>query len=104
VLLPLSQREDNIVVGKLVEVFITNNSENLVYALPISALNKVNKQGKALITVIKENQKVQQSFNIDKLTNDFIFLSANVNDPALNVITQGWQGLTSKSIAETETQ
>jgi len=102
VLLPLSQREDNIVVGKLVGVFITNNSENLVYALPISALNKVNKQGKALITVIKENQKVQQSFNIDKLTNDFIFLAANVNEPALNVITQGWQGLTSN--ADTETQ
>lgn len=102
VLIPDINYMKEMAVGNLVEVLITSTSEQLVYVLPVSALNKVNKQGKALIALKKAEEIYHKSFYIEKLTNDFIFLAASANDTAVNVITQGWQGLTIKPIAFAE--
>ncbi|MDO6506856.1 efflux RND transporter periplasmic adaptor subunit [Colwellia sp. 4_MG-2023] len=79
-----------LIVGQIAKILIYAQSENYIYRLPIEALNSVNEQGQALITIEKDNAPVQQAFVIYKLDNDFIYLTAQENSPALDVITQGW--------------
>ncbi|MCI2282254.1 HlyD family efflux transporter periplasmic adaptor subunit [Colwellia sp. MSW7] len=81
------------IVGQLARILIHSQTDNLVYRLPIEALNAIDEQGKALITIEHNNKPVQQAFTIFKLDNDFIYLLAQDNAVTLDVITQGWNKL-----------
>jgi RND family efflux transporter MFP subunit len=81
------------IVGQLARILIYSQTDNLVYRLPIEALNAIDEQGKALITIEHNNKPVQQAFTIFKLDNDFIYLLAQDNAVTLDVITQGWNKL-----------
>ena len=82
-----------LIVGQLARILISAQGQDFVYRLPIEALNAVNEHGQALITVEKRNKPEQQAFSIYKMDNDFLYLSAQENSAALNVITQGWNKL-----------
>lgn len=82
-----------LIVGQLARILIYTQSQDFVYRLPIEALNAVNEQGQALITLEKNNKPEQQAFTIYKIDNDFLYLSAQENAIALDVITQGWNRL-----------
>jgi RND family efflux transporter MFP subunit len=82
-----------LIVGQLARVLIYAQKQDFVYRLPIEALNSMNEEGKALITVEKNNTPVQQAFTVYKLDNNFVYLVAQKNSPALDVITQGWNKL-----------
>lgn len=81
------------IVGQLARILIHAQTDNLVYRLPIEALNAIDEQGKALVTIEHNNKPVQQAFTIFKLDNDFIYLRAQDNAVTLDVITQGWNKL-----------
>ena len=89
---------NEVTIGQVVKVNINIASNSYVYRLPIAALNGVNEQGQALIT-LKSNKKSnkgnyqQQAFIIDKLSNNFIYLSSTPSALPLNVVVQGWQQL-----------
>ncbi|PCH95754.1 MAG: RND transporter [Gammaproteobacteria bacterium] len=82
-----------LIVGQLARVLIHTQSQDFVYRLPIEALNAVNEQGEALISVEKNNKPQQQAFSIYKIDNDFLYLAAQENSAALKVITLGWNKL-----------
>lgn len=91
--LPESTFSKPLLVGQLARILIYAQSQDFVYRLPIAALNAVNEQGQALITV-EDNQKLAQyAFTIYKIDNDFIYLTAQQNSTALDVIIQGWNKL-----------
>tara|TARA_R110001592_G_scaffold59205_5_gene179661 strand:+ start:7145 stop:8200 length:1056 start_codon:yes stop_codon:yes gene_type:complete len=83
----------SLIVGQLARILIYAQGQDFVYRLPIEALNAVNEQGQALITVEKNNKPEQQAFTIYKLDNDFLYLVAQENSAALDVIIQGWNKL-----------
>lgn len=93
VLLDETQLTKPLIVGQIARILIYAPTEHFVYRLPIEALNAINEQGEALITIEKNNRPEQQAFSIYKLDNDFIYLSAQQNSVALDVITQGWNKL-----------
>lgn len=82
-----------LIVGQLARVLIYAQSLDYVYRLPIEALNAVNKQGEALVTVENNNKPEQKAFSIYKIDNDFLYLSAQENSAALKVVTLGWNKL-----------
>jgi len=82
-----------LIVGQLARILIYAQSQHFVYRLPIEALNAVNEQGQALITVEKNNKPEQLAFTIYKMDNDFLYLTAQENSIALDVMTQGWNKL-----------
>lgn len=82
-----------LMVGQLARILIHAQGQDFVYRLPIEALNAVDGQGKALITIEHNNKPQQQAFSIYKIDNDFLYLNAQENAVALNVITQGWNKL-----------
>lgn len=82
-----------LIVGQLARILIHAQSQDFVYRLPIEALNAVNEQGEALITIEKNNKPQQQAFSIYKIDNDFLYLAAQENSAALKVITLGWNKL-----------
>ena len=53
----------------------------------------MNEQGQALITIEKNNKPEQNAFTIYKIDNNFLYLAAQENSVALDVITQGWNKL-----------
>jgi len=91
--LPETSLTKSLIVGQLAKILIYAQSQDFVYRLPIEALNAVNEQGEALITIEKNNNLEQFAFTIYKMDNDFIYLMAQENSTALNVITQGWNKL-----------
>lgn len=82
-----------LVVGQLARILIYAPSQDFVYRLPIEALNAVNEQGQALITIEKNNRLEQSAFTIFKMDNDFLYLIAQENSAALDVVIQGWNKL-----------
>jgi RND family efflux transporter MFP subunit len=82
-----------LIVGQLARILIYTQGQDFVYRLPIEALNAVNEQGQALITIEKNNKPEQQAFSIYKMDNDFLYLDAHQNAVALNVVTLGWNKL-----------
>ncbi len=87
-----------LIVGQIARILIHSQSQDFVYRLPINALNAVNEQGQALITIEKNNKPEQQAFTLYKIDNDFLYLTAQKNSRALNVIAQGWNKLSLISI------
>jgi len=83
-----------LIVGQIAKILIHAKSQNYIYRLPIAALNAVNEQGQALIYVERNGVPEQQNFDIYKLDNEFIYLTAQENSPVLDVITQGWNNFT----------
>lgn len=88
-----NQETKPLIVGQLARVLIYAPTEHFVYRVPIEALNAINEQGQALITIENNNNPEQQAFTIYKLDNDFIYLTAQENSTSLDVITQGWNKL-----------
>jgi len=82
-----------LIVGQLARILIYAQSKDFVYRLPIEALNAVNSQGEAIITIEKNNTPEQKSFAIYKIDNEFLYLVAQENSVALDVITLGWNKL-----------
>lgn len=82
-----------LIVGQLARILIYAHSQDFVYRLPIEALNAVNEQGQALVTVEKNNKPEQHAFTIYKVDNNFLYLVAQENSVALDVITLGWNKL-----------
>jgi RND family efflux transporter MFP subunit len=82
-----------LIVGQIAKILIYAKSQNYIYRLPIAALNAVNEQGQALITIERNNVPEQEAFAIHKLDNDFIYLTAQEDSAALDVITQGWNNI-----------
>lgn len=82
-----------LIVGQLARILISTQGQDFVYRLPIEALNAVNENGQALITVEKNNKPEQQAYSVYKIENDFLYLTAQENSVALDVITLGWNKL-----------
>ncbi len=82
-----------LIVGQLARILIYAQGQDFVYRLPIKALNAVNEQGQALVTIEKDNKPEQHAFTIYKIDNDFLYLVAQENSTALDVITLGWNKL-----------
>jgi RND family efflux transporter MFP subunit len=88
-------------VGSLAKVTAKIATNTFVYKLPIEALNGVDKQGRALITISKGASKaltpfIQKAFDIIKISNKHIYLLAQQEASPITVIDQGWQILTYK--------
>jgi RND family efflux transporter MFP subunit len=86
-----------VVVGQLAHISTQVTTDKFAYRLPIEALNSVDSQGRALImlknTNASSNKFSQQAFEIKRLSNDYIYLSAQSSSLPLTVITRGWQQL-----------
>jgi len=82
-----------LIVGQLARIRINSQSQDFVYKVPIAALNAVNEQGQALITVEKDNRLEQHAYTMYKLDNDFIYLIGQQHAIALDIVTQGWNKL-----------
>lgn len=93
VLLDQTQLTKPLMVGQIARILIHAPTEHFIYRLPIDALNAIDDHGQALITIEKNNKPEQQAFTLYKLDNNFIYLSAQENAMALDVITQGWNKL-----------
>ena len=90
-----------ITIGSLAEVTAKVTTKTFVYKLPIEALNGVDKQGRALITISKGASKaltpfVQQAFDIIKVSNQYVYLLAQQGASPITIVDQGWQRLTDK--------
>ena len=100
VLLPELKLTSGIIAGQLAEVTIRFASEDFVYQIPIQALMGVDSEGRALLmtqitnAVQNKSQVVEQSFDIYKLDNNFVYVSTQADAQALQVVTQGWQNIT----------
>lgn len=82
-----------LIVGQLARILIHSNSQDFVYRLPIAALNAVNEQGQALITIENNNVLQQHAYTIYKIDNNFLYLVAQQTSAALDVVIQGWNKL-----------
>ncbi len=87
-----------VVVGQLAHISTEVASDKFAYRLPIEALNSVDHQGRALVMLQDDNNKgsdrfSQHAFEIKRLSNDYIYLSAKPSSLPLTVITRGWQQL-----------
>ena len=97
---------NSIAVGQFVDVIFSTVSDNYTYRLPISALNSVDEQGYAIISIEDENTEssknkptyAKKTLEIIKLTNDYLYLTAEPSSQPLSVIINGWQ-----KIADTHT-
>jgi RND family efflux transporter MFP subunit len=97
VLLPATSFTRPLIVGQLAQILIYAQSQDLVYRLPIEALNAMDKNGHALIAVEENNKPIQQSHKIYKIDNQYLYLQAYENSPSLAVITHGWNKLSLKT-------
>ncbi len=85
-------------VGQLARLSTKISTNQLAYRLPIAALNSVDSEGRALL-MLQENNALkatsfkQQAFAIKKISNKYIYLSAQENALPLTVVTKGWQQL-----------
>ena len=96
VLLPSVKFKNGAIAGQFAQVIIDGVEQNLSYQVPIEALIAVNEQGKALLMIQsasdpKEIQ--QQSFEIIKLDNHYVYIAADNESEHLQVIIRGWQQL-----------
>lgn len=94
--LPELSLQSGAIAGQLAEVVIDFSQNNFVYQLPIQALVGIDDQGSAIVMTLETggNNYLQQSFEIYKLDNNFVYLLANIDDSPLNIVTKGWQHLT----------
>jgi hypothetical protein len=86
-----------VVVGQLAHISTQVTTDIFAYRLPIEALNSVDNQGRALVMLQDPSEATdkfsQQAFEIKRLSNNAIYLSAESSSLPLTVITQGWQQL-----------
>ncbi len=91
-------KSTQIAVGQLANLTTQIMTDQLAYRLPIAALNRVDNQGRAVI-MLKESDSMEvnsyklQAFAIHSLSNNYIYLSAQENSPAITVVIKGWQQL-----------
>lgn len=97
ILLPSLEQRTALVTGQLVEVNLALIGNEYVYPLPIAALTSMNDKGKAIVAVQQQGEFLLESYTVEYLSNDLLYLSAQASSPTLNVVTQGWQHLTYKS-------
>ncbi|MGB1262247.1 MAG: efflux RND transporter periplasmic adaptor subunit [Cognaticolwellia sp.] len=93
ILLPEIKSTAVMVAGQLASIAIAIESEKFVYRLPIAALVSVDDLGQAVVMVQPDESSAltQRSFEIFKIDNEYVYLNASPNDPALIIVTQGWQ-------------
>ncbi|PKI15759.1 efflux RND transporter periplasmic adaptor subunit [Colwellia sp. 12G3] len=89
---------NQVVVGQLAHVLTDVITNTFAYRLPLEALNSVDNQGRALIMVVdsdttKAESYHQQAFMIKRLSNEYIYLSAQPSALPLTIVTRGWQHL-----------
>ncbi len=86
-----------VAVGQLAHISAKVITDKFAYRLPIEALNSVDNQGRALVMLQDDTTAIdkfsQQAFEIKRLSNDYIYLSAQSSSLPLTVISQGWQQL-----------
>ena len=81
------------IVGQIARILIHAQGQDFVYRLPIEALNAMDDNGHALVTIEQNNSPTQRAFPIYKIDNDFLYLTAGENSSSIAVITQGWNKL-----------
>lgn len=93
ILLPQSSYKSGMIAGQLAQVTIDFASNNYVYRIPISALVGVDENGLAIVVTQtpSDKQLQQQTFEIHKLDNQFVYLRADISDSSLQIVTKGWQ-------------
>lgn len=84
---------ESMIAGQLAKILIHAQVKDFVYRLPIEALNAVDSEGQALVTLERNNKPVVEAFTIYKMDNNFIYLAAHNLSDSLRVITQGWNKL-----------
>lgn len=83
-----------VVAGQLAQVDIDFVTEKFVYKVPMSALIEMDESGNAiLMTKSDDNSFVYQTFSVLNIDNQFIYLSTENHNEALEIVTQGWQQL-----------
>ncbi len=91
VLLPEITTDKRLIAGQIAQITIYIETQNFVYRLPITALNAVDNQGKALVAIKAHNNWIKKAFNIYKLDNNYLYLQANNTAKPINIVTKGWQ-------------
>ncbi|MGB1198063.1 MAG: efflux RND transporter periplasmic adaptor subunit [Thalassotalea sp.] len=83
-----------LIAGQLAQTLINITTEKLVFAVPVSALVKINEQGDAVLMLRQgDNAPTEQAFSIHQLNNQYIYLTADTNQDAITVVTHGWHNL-----------
>lgn len=97
VMLPVIEFVNGAIAGQIAEVLIDVSSNQMVYRIPIDALVGVDLEGNALLMImsVTDNKISQQAFTILTLDNDYLYLPAAGSSGSLNVVTRGWQKLSS---------
>lgn len=93
ILLPQLSLTSGVIAGQLADIQIDISSNDLVYQLPIDALIKVDEQGKAIVMTEKSNNFEYHSFDIYKVDNNHVYLRADEQSAAFEVVKTGWQHL-----------
>ena len=93
VLIPELDLSSGVIAGQLADVNIHFSSDEFVYRLPIDALISVGDNGKAIILTQNDsgNGFEHRYFDIHKIDNQFVYLSASSHETTLQVVVRGWQ-------------
>lgn len=91
VLIPQMPNSSTVISGQLAKIDVRVRRSGYVYKLPVAALNSIAVNGEAIVVVMENDKHRKRTFKIDGISNDFVYLSADNNSPALRVVTQGWQ-------------
>ena len=94
VLLPNVDKQHRLIAGQLAQVSIGSTTDQPVFEVPIEALVNINQQGDAvLMTTLEGNAPSEQVFTIYKLSNRYIYVTAENINNSITVVTHGWHNL-----------
>ena len=84
---------ESMIAGQLAKILIHAQVKDFVYRLPIDALISVDDNGKAIILTQNDsgNGFEHRYFDIHKIDNQFVYLSASSHETTLQVVVRGWQ-------------
>lgn len=93
ILLPNLGFDSGVIAGQLADVNINFSSNEFVYRLPIDALISVNEAGQAIVLTESNDGShfEHRYFDIHNIDSQFIYLAANSQESALQVVVRGWQ-------------
>lgn len=83
-----------IVAGQLAQVDIDFVTEKFVYKVPLSALVEMDASGQAiLLTQVDKDNFLRQAFKVLNVDNQYLYLNAQSQNQAIEIVTSGWQQL-----------